>query len=86
MEVANLVALVPNLTTVFVVFEIKPDKRKELIACIDDRDRATKLHESGRCEVHEMIVNPLKGSYLTKLEKEIEAGNDDVQRDRAGKD
>lgn len=70
MEVSDLKATF-TLPTVFVVFEIRPDGRNDLIGCIDNRERAQRLHESGRCEVREMVVNPLGGSYLAKIEKEI---------------
>jgi hypothetical protein len=66
------------LPTVFVIFEIKTDGRQDLIACIDDRDRAMRLHESARCVVREMVVNPLGGSYLAKLEKDIERARTNV--------
>ena len=60
-----------DLPTVFVIREIKSNGDLELVGCITDPERAARFQRSGKFEADEMIINPLGGSYLAKVEREI---------------
>jgi hypothetical protein len=66
-----LVMLVSALSEVYVILEIRKDGRRDVIGVISDSVRAARFRDSSRCEVREHILNPLNGSYLVKVEKEI---------------
>lgn len=60
-----------HLLEVYLVFEVKESGSEYLIGIISNKKRAERFHKSERFIVRSEIVNPLDGSYLAKVEREI---------------
>lgn len=60
-----------HLMEVYLIFEVKESGNEYLIGIISNKERAERFHKSERFIVRSEIVNPLDGSYLAKVEKEV---------------